>query len=159
MLAQNVWRRANFFQLIVRKWREEHIFFSNLICSNCSYGQVECNFDNRYKNVLEEGWETFTHCPKLIRISNFFKTIKFSPTCSSAHVKCNFDNSWKSFGSRPKKFVQLPNMIEEVHYFWKFFSKIVPLDRWNENTLTNPMKILKQNAEKLTLIVQKWGRK
>ena len=46
---------------------------------------------------------------------------KFSPTCSSAHVECNFDNSWKSFGSRPEKFVQLPKMIEEVKYLWKFF--------------------------------------
>ena len=27
MLAQNVWRRATFFQHIVRKWRENHKFF------------------------------------------------------------------------------------------------------------------------------------
>ena len=111
-----------FFNSLSENEEKNIIFFSNLICSNCSYGQVECKFDNRYKNVLEEGWETFTHCPKLIRISNFFKTIKFSPTCSSAHLKCNFDKGWKSFGSRPKKFVQLPKMIEEVQFFWKFFS-------------------------------------
>ena len=42
------------------------IFFSNLFSSNCSYGQVECIFDNPDKNVLRQGREIFTHCPKLI---------------------------------------------------------------------------------------------
>ena len=121
-------------------------FFSNLFSSNCSYGQVECNFDNRYKNILGEGREMFSNCPKMIRNFNFSKTIKFSPTCSSAHEKCNFDNSWKSFGSRPKKFVQLPRRIEKVQYLWKFFYTIVPMDSWNERILANPMKVLKQKA-------------
>ena len=119
-----------FFQLIVRKRRESHNFFSDLFSSNCCYGDVECNFDNLYKIILREGREMFTHCPKLIRNSNSFKTKSFSPTCSSAHLECNFDNSWNSFGSRPKKFVQLPKLIEERQFSRKFFPKIVLMDRW-----------------------------
>ena len=93
---------GHIFQHIVRKWRENHNFFSDLSSSNCSYGQVECNFDNRLKNILDEGQEMFTYCPKKIQNFIFLKTELFSPTCSSAHVECNFDNSWKSFDSRPK---------------------------------------------------------
>ena len=111
------------------------------------------------KIILREGREMFNHCPKMIRNSNFFKTINFSPTCSSAHVECNFDNPWNSYGNRPKKIVQLPNMLEEVQNFWKFFPKIVLMDRWNEWTWTNPVKNLPQKAEKLTLTVRKWKRK
>ena len=110
---------------------------------------MECNFDNRYKNILRERRELFTPCPKTIPNSKFFKTLNFSPTCSSAHVECNFDNSWKNFGSRPKNFVQLPKTIEEAQFFGKFSPKLVPMDRWNESTLGNPMKIFKQKAENL----------
>ena len=91
-----------FFQLTVRKRRESHNLYSTLFSSNCSYGQVDCNFDNRYKNILDEGREMFTYCPKSIRNFIFPKTKIFSPTCSLAHLECNFDNSWKSFSSRPK---------------------------------------------------------
>ena len=91
-----------FFSSLSENEEKIIIFFSNLISSNCSYGQVECNFDNRYKNILHEGREMFTYCPKNRRNFIFLKTKLFSPTCSSAHVECNFDNSWKSFGSRPK---------------------------------------------------------
>ena len=101
----------------------------------------------------------FNHFPKMIRNSNFFKTLIFSPTCSSAHVECNFDNSWNSFVNRPKKFVQRPKMIEERQFLKKFFPKIVLMDRWKESTLANPMKLFKQKAEKLRLIVQNWRRK
>ena len=98
-------------------------FSSNLFSPNCSYGQVECILDNRYKNILREGREMFTHCPKMMRNSNFFKKTFYSPTCSSVHVECNFGNSWKSFGNRLKKFVQLPKKIEEVQIFGEVFSQ------------------------------------
>ena len=52
-------------------------FFSDLFSSNCSYGQVECNFDNRLKNILDEGREMFTYCPKEIRNFIFLKTKNF----------------------------------------------------------------------------------
>ena len=133
--------------------------FLNLLSSNRSYGHVECNSDNPCKNILQEGRETFTPCPKLIWNSYLFKTLKFSPTCSSAHAECNFDNTWKRFGKRPKKFVHLPIMIEEVQFFGKFSPKIVLMGRWTECTLANPIKKLQQKAEKLTLTARKWRRK
>ena len=138
-----------FFNSLSENEEKNIIFFSNLVSSTCSFGQVECNFDNRYKNILRERRELFTPCPKTIPNSKFFKTLNFSPTCSSAHVECNFDNSWKNFGSRPKNFVQLPKTIEEAQFFGKFFPKLVPMDRWNESTLGNPIKIFKQKAENL----------
>ena len=110
------------------------------------------------KFILREGREMFTNCPKMIRNSNVFKTKNFSPTCSSAHVECNFENSWKGFGNRPKKFVQLPKVIE-VQLFRNFFPKIVLMDKSNACTLINPVKNLPQKAEKLTLTVRKWKRK
>ena len=91
-----------FFSSLSEKEEKVITFFSNLFSSNCSYGQVECNFDNRYRNILEEGWEMFTYCPKSIQNFVFLKTKIFSPTCSSAHVECDFDNRLKIFGSRPK---------------------------------------------------------
>ena len=80
----------------------------------------------------------------------------FPPTCSSAHVECNFDNPWNSYGNRPKMIVQLPNMLEKVQNFWKFFPKMVLMDRWNECTLKNPVKNFPQKAKKITLTVRKW---
>ena len=76
--------------------------FSKLLSSNRSYGQVECNFNNPYKNILQEERENLTHFPKKIGNSICFKTLNFSPTCSSAHVECNFDNHWKRFANRPE---------------------------------------------------------
>ena len=88
-----------------------------------SYGQVECIFDNPDKYILQESRDIFSRCPKSIRNSNSFKALNFSAICSSAHVKCNLDNPWNNFGKRPDKLVQLPKMIEEVQFFWKFFSQ------------------------------------
>ena len=84
---------------------------------------MECIFDNPDKKVLRESREVFTHCPKMLQISNFFETINISPTCSLPHVECNSDNSWKSFGNRPKKIVQLLNILEEVQKSREFFPK------------------------------------
>ena len=81
------------------KRKSWNVFF-NLLSSNRSYGQVECTFDNPYKNILREGWKIFTPCPKLIRNSYLLKTLIFSPTYSSEHVESNFDNTWKSFANR-----------------------------------------------------------
>ena len=165
--------RLLFWQSLLKTFDERPLFFSSLsgnewkflifyfefLSSKCSFGQVECIFDNPDKNILREGREIFTHCPKMIRNSNFFKTKSFSPTRSSAHVECIFDNSWKSFGNRPKKLVQLPKMIEKEQFFRKFFPKSVLIDRWNECILTNPVKNLPQKAEKLTLTVRNWKKK
>ena len=49
------------------KRKSWNVFFK-LLSSNRSYGQVECTFDNTYKNILREGWKIFTPCPKLIQI-------------------------------------------------------------------------------------------
>ena len=91
-----------FFSSLSENEEKMIIFFSNLFSPNCSYGQVECKFDNRYKNVLHEGREMFTYCPNNLQNFVFLKTKIFSPTCSSAHVECNFDNRRKIFGSRLK---------------------------------------------------------
>ena len=84
--------RPLFFSSLSGNEWEIHNFFPQFLSSKCFYGQVDCSFDNPDKNVLREGREFFTPCPKMIQISNFFKTINISPTCSLAHVECNFDN-------------------------------------------------------------------
>ena len=133
--------------------------FPNLLSSNRSYGHVECNLDNPYKHIVQEGREILYPCPKLIWNSFLFKTLTFSPTCSAARVECSFDITWKRFGKRPKKVVHLQIMIEEVQFFWKFSPKISLMDNWTECNLANPIRNLQQKAEKLTLIVQKRRRK
>ena len=50
-----------FFSSLSEKEEKVITFFSNLFSLNCSYGQVECNFDSRYRNILEEGRETNVH--------------------------------------------------------------------------------------------------
>ena len=100
---------------------------SNFLSSNCSYGQVEFDFDNPYKNILREGREFFTYCPKMIRNLNFFLTINFSPTCSSAHVECNFDNSWNNFGNWPGNVCSTSKNDGRSSFFWKSFSQNVLL--------------------------------
>ena len=79
----------------------------------------------------------------------FVRNIKFFSTCFSAHVECNFDNTWKTVGNRPKKFVQLPKVIEEVQLFWKVFPKIVLMDRWKECTLANQWEISNRRSKNL----------
>ena len=83
-----------------KSWK---VFFLLLLSSNCSCGQVECNFENPYKNILQEGREIFPHFPKLIRNSKFFGTSNFYPTCSSAHVKSYFGQHLKKLQQQAEK--------------------------------------------------------
>ena len=91
-------------------------FFLKIL--KCSYGFVECAFDNSDENFsLKIRWKCETNYKHIV----FLKKKYFSPKCFSGHVECSFNNPVKDFSAKSEKFSPTVEKIYKVKIFFHFF--------------------------------------
>ena len=109
-------KRAKFIRSMSENDRKKIQFFRKKNPQKCSFGHVECSFDNPAEIFSTDSRKIQAQFPKMKE--NFFQKIYLSSKCSSGHIKCNFDKYAENFPSNfQKTFAQCPKMIK------KFFSK------------------------------------